>query len=299
MLFHLSATYPFAFTLLALLAMGVPILVYRFLPRRRNMVSVRHLRGRSLKTAAEVRASLAGKSLAHGIQVGMHLLPHRVAYGHFAIVGATGSGKTLLQRLLMQSVLPRIGTGREQRALIYDAKQDVLSLLAGMGLRCPIWTLHPFDARGVAWDMASDITSPAAALQAATLLVPKAQNDANPFFSNAARHLLYGVLLAFILKAPGRWSLRHVLLALRSEPLLRQVLGQSGFTQPLLQYCEHAATFQNKTSFPLSSPGRRPTKSSRPPGTRRKESSVCASGWARNRFWFWPTTRITAPPSIR
>ena len=252
MLFHESATHPFAFILLALLVAGFPIVVYRVLLRRRNMVSFRHLRGRALKTVAEVRASLAARSLAHGVQLGMHLLPHRVAYGHFAIVGATGSGKTLLQRLLMQSVLPRIGTGLEQRALIYDAKQDVLSLLAGMGLRCPVWTLHPFDARGVAWDMAGDITSPAAALQAATLLMPKAQNDANPFFSNAARHLLYGVVLALMLKAPARWSLRQVLLVLRSEPLLRQVLGQSEFTRPLLQYCEHATTFQNILSTLLT-----------------------------------------------
>jgi hypothetical protein len=50
------------------------------------------------------------------------------------------AARPLLQRLLLQSVLPRIGTGLDQRALIYDAKQDVLSLLAGMGLRCPIAT---------------------------------------------------------------------------------------------------------------------------------------------------------------
>ena len=47
----------------------------------------------------------------------------------------------------------------------------------------------------------------AAAWQAATLLIPKANHDANPFFSNAARHLLYGVLLAFMLQAPRRWTL--------------------------------------------------------------------------------------------
>jgi len=36
---------------------------------------------------------------------------------------------TLLQRLLMQSVLPRIGKGLDQRALIYDAKQSDKNLL--------------------------------------------------------------------------------------------------------------------------------------------------------------------------
>ena len=76
----------------------------------------------------------------------------------------TGSGKTVLQRLLMQSTLPRIREGSNHRALIYDAKQDILPILGGMDLRCPVRTFNPFDARGVAWDLAADITSPASAL---------------------------------------------------------------------------------------------------------------------------------------
>jgi type IV secretory pathway TraG/TraD family ATPase VirD4 len=100
--------------------------------------------------------------------------------------------------------------------------------------------------------MAADITSPATALQAATLLVPKAQQDANPFFSNAARHLMSAALLALILQAPGRWTLRHLLLVLRSESLLRLLLDQTEFTRPLLQYGEHPATFQNILSTLLT-----------------------------------------------
>ena len=104
----------------------------------------------------------------------------------------------------MQSAWPYIGSGAGQRALVYDAKQDMPSLLAGMHVSAPLHLLNPLDARANAWDMAEDVTSPAAALQAATLLIPKAAHDANPFFSNAARHLLQGVLLALILKALRR-----------------------------------------------------------------------------------------------
>jgi len=50
----------------------------------------------------------------------------------------------------MQSVLPDIREGRGNRALVYDAKGDVLSILAGMGLSCPVQTLNPFDSRSVA-----------------------------------------------------------------------------------------------------------------------------------------------------
>lgn len=226
------------------------VTVFRRWKMRRPQVLVRHWRGRRLRDAEEARANLpAGRD---SIRLGNCLLPHRIAYGHLAVVGATGSGKTILQRLLMQSTLPRIGAGLQQRALIYDAKQDMLSLLAGMEVAAPLHVLNPLDARCVAWDMAADITSPAAALQAAILLVPKAQHDANPFFSNAARHLLHGVLLALMLKAPKRWTLRHTLLILRSETLLQKMLGASEVTRHLLQYSEHAATFQNILSTVLT-----------------------------------------------
>ncbi len=209
-----------------------------------------HVRGRALQDCDHVQSQLIKDP--GGFRLGMCQLPSRLAYGHIAIVGATGSGKTLLQRLLMQSVLPRIGKGLDQRALIYDAKQDVVSLLRGMDLHCPIVVLNPLDQRSAAWDMAKDVTSPAAALQAAALLFPKAVNDANPFFSNAARHLLYGVMVSLILGAPGRWTLRHLLLILRSEPLLKSVLSQWEATRHLTQYCEHTATFQNILSTLLT-----------------------------------------------
>ena len=84
-----------------LLAVVVTVWVFRLLRRRRNQVSLRHLRGRSLRTAQQVQEALADTSPTQGIRLGPYLLPQRVAYGHFAIVGATGSGKTLLQRLLI------------------------------------------------------------------------------------------------------------------------------------------------------------------------------------------------------
>ncbi len=228
-------------------AIGVAVIRWRL---RRPPVSVRHHRGRVLRDAEQVHAHLPAH--ADSFRFGSCRLPHRLAYGHLAVVGATGSGKTLLQRLMMQSILPRIGLGAGQRALVYDAKQDILSLLAGMDLKAPVYVLNPLDSRSVAWDMAADITSPAATLQAATLLIPKAAQDANPFFSNAARHLLYGVIIALILKSPKRWTLRHVILILQNEALIRQVLRAHDVTRYLLQYFEHEATMQNILSTVLT-----------------------------------------------
>lgn len=230
-------------------AIGVLALV-RAWHLRRPQFSLRHLRGRTLRDARQVHQSLPPGPRT--FRLGACHLPLRLAYSHLAVIGATGSGKTLLQRLLMQSVLPQIGSGRGQRALVYDAKQDMLPLLGGMDLLAPVHLFNPLDRRGTAWDMAADVNSPAAALQAATLLIPKAAHDANPFFSNAARHLLYGVLLALILQAPKRWTLRQVILLLRDETLLRQVIQSTQATRYLLQYCEHPATFQNILSTILT-----------------------------------------------
>ncbi len=233
-----------ALWLLVALAAGFFLLPKLCRPRRR--LSATHLRGRQLASGPQNREP------TNGILLGQHPLPHRAAYGHFAFVGATGSGKTLLQRLLTQSCLPRIGRGHGHRALIYDAKQDTLATLAGMALPCPIHTFNPLDARGVAWDMAADITSPAAALQVATLLIPTAQHDSNPFFTNAARHLLHGVLLTFIQSAPKRWTFRHLLLTLRNPHHLQATLAQTPTTHHLLQYFEHGGTFANILSTLLT-----------------------------------------------
>lgn len=239
-------------TLLA--SVGGAAAVYRAVTRARPPVEATHFRGRALADPARIRPP-SGKSGDPGLQFGRHRLPSRLASGHFAIVGATGSGKTLLQRLLMQSVLPTVGQGRGCRALVYDAKGDTLAILAGMGLACPVEILNPFDARSVAWDIARDITSPAAALQATTLLIPEVKSDSNPFFTNAARQLLQGVIQALMIVAPGTWSLRQVLLLVRDPTRLRALLGQFPETGHLLQFFEHPATAANILSTVLTYTG--------------------------------------------
>ena len=221
---------------------------------RRKKVHNAHLRGRSLKTTREAQASLERSCSPNdpGIQCGRLRIPSEAVYSHIAVLGATGSGKTIIQRLIMQSALPLIGKGLGHRALIYDAKQDLWSVLSGMGLPCPVRTLNPLDARGVAWDMASDITCPASALQVASIFIPDSKNDSNPFFAGAARHLLYGALIAFI-QNPGRhWTFRELLLTMRDPKRLTGHLAQTETTRFLLQYFDHPATFQNIISTLLT-----------------------------------------------
>ena len=117
----------------------------------RKPIRQAHLRGRSLRKSAEVAEILGGARLDRdaGIVIGRQRFPSEVAARHLAFIGTTGSGKTLLQRLLMQSTLPGIGRGHGQRAVIYDAKQDILSILAGMRLSCPIQRKRPNCLRSI------------------------------------------------------------------------------------------------------------------------------------------------------
>ncbi len=209
-----------------------------------------HLRGRRRPEELRLPARRT-PALGETIRWGGVDLPAATATTHFLLAGTTGSGKTLLMNTLMASVIPTIGAKQsdgspfDRRALVYDAKGDVLSLLCGMA-SCRVVTLHPFDARGAAWDIARDITTPAAALQAAALLVPQDRGGAgNPFFVLAAQNLVRGVLLSFIEVAAGRWTLRDVMLALRFEERLRQVLEKTSEGRAILdQFFQTGETLQ-------------------------------------------------------
>lgn len=115
--------------------------------------------------------------------------------------------------------------GDGHRAFIYDAKGDIISLLHGMGLNCPIHVLNPLDARCAAWDMAADVKTPAAAFQLAENLIPKSEKASQPFFSNSARLLIMQVVLVLIEVKPDEWTFRDVVLALRTKAGLMEFLS--------------------------------------------------------------------------
>lgn len=153
-------------------------------------------------------------------------LPRKAVYQHFQVEGTTGSGKTIAIRLFMQSVLPLIGQGHNHRALIYDPKNELPSLLKGMKLRCPIKLLNPFDQRSWAWDMARDICAPAMALPVAKILIPPDERASQPFFSDAAARLVSALIQALMRLKPGQWTFRELLLIYRSQARIKQVLAQ-------------------------------------------------------------------------
>ena len=132
--------------------------------------------------------------------------------------------KPLVRR---ETIAPTRYAGEGHRAMIYDAKGDMVSLLHGMGLRCPVVILNPLDARSAAWDIAQDISSPATARQFATILIPEDKNASQPFFANAARDLIGQMVLALIQIKPGEWTLRDLVLAMQNREALIGILSQT------------------------------------------------------------------------
>lgn len=162
---------------------------------------------------------------------GRHRLDPSEATGHFLAVGASGSGKSTLLQMLMQTALPEIGQAPDSRALIYDAKQDLMPLLAAICPRAKVVTSHLFDSRGAAWDIWRDARDPAVVLEIAFTLIPSI-HESQPLFSDAPRHLSYGVMLSFILSGE-KWTLGTFFRAMQSAKRIRRVLRRHKATREI------------------------------------------------------------------
>lgn len=185
----------------------------------------RTLRGPSILSGRRAARRLQSLNQAHNdsIHWAGTRVPERLSEGHFCVVGATGSGKTTVIRQLMQSVLSTITPGSNRRAIVYDAKREFLPIIAGMKPRCEVISLNPLDQRGVAWDIAADVTSPARATAVTEVLIPDV-GEYQPFFSQGARMLMSAVMQAFHKQAPLKWQFSDVLITLRSHSRLKAVL---------------------------------------------------------------------------
>jgi hypothetical protein len=151
-------------------------------------------------------------------------------------------------------------------------------------------------------DMPTEIESPAATLQAATTVVPESKADANPLFTNAARHLLYGAVLALVELASGRWTFWQASSACLAAADASVAHSKHASFAQLLRPSAHWA----KQSFPPFSPTRRPAKSS-PRYRDCTEAALSLSEWsspqsihrfsaARLRIQLRPI--VTEPPTV-
>lgn len=150
---------------------------------------------------------------------------------HFLAMGTTGSGKTSLFRLLEQTVFPNIGSD-DYRAVVYDAKGETIPRIASQVDSELIYIMNPFDLRGVAWDIARDLDEPIKIKEFCFTLMP-VRSDSQPFWAEAARDLMNGVMLSLFLSKVD-YTLGDVLRVLRHFGLLQKVLQMHPQTSHLV-----------------------------------------------------------------
>jgi hypothetical protein len=163
---------------------------------------------------------------------------------NYLVTGTINSGKTLLMLLWLRTVLAGIKPGSDQRMVAYDPKNNVLRDIHGMGAQVPIKLLLPSDVRSVRLDLHSMVVSMADAIQFAAAIVPAVQGEKSPFYTNACRSMLAGVMQSLFLSG-ARWDLRDVLLILEDETYLREVLGRSPHTRSKLRFMANSEVWQN------------------------------------------------------
>lgn len=141
-------------------------------------------------------------------------LPMDASNLHFMIAGLPGTGKTVSVRMLVQSVFDSslrnhiVGT---DRAVIYDPKQEFFPILRGLAVaEKDIYILNPFDRRSWYWDIASDYTNMAGAIQLAKTIIPCNDNLSQPFFAKAAAAILSAVIGVHMEINRGKWDLADV-----------------------------------------------------------------------------------------
>jgi hypothetical protein len=213
-----------AYTLSLLICAAFSLLLT--LTERKKKTSV--LRGEELLTEREARAiseELVQKDTPAFFWGGVWL-PLEDSVKHMLIIGEPGSGKSKTIQMFTESILYRIGRGENHRAVLYDPKRNTRSLLAGMGLKCPVHLLDPFDKRSVAWDIAKDVDEPDIARTVAEALISEDSNTSQPYFRDTAAVVVCAVMQALHAKKPYAWTLRDLVLAMRSTESITNLVSR-------------------------------------------------------------------------
>ena len=151
-------------------------------------------------------------------------LPIDEARCHSLVLGATGSGKSLLLGAAAVGIHAEIRRNPDARAVYYDRKGELLARFMAMSAE-PV-LIDPFDKRGVGIDFARDATTPSDFQQMAAALIPTAHGKEETFWINAPRSILSAVLENLAHFNPGTWSLGEALRIMHSADRIAEMLGR-------------------------------------------------------------------------
>ena len=155
-------------------------------------------------------------------------LPWRDDSPHTVFVGAPRTGKTILLRMLMQSMMFDEYGNLACRAVIHDPKREFYPLLVGMGVGpSMIRVMHPLDVRSSPWHLAHDFVGPERITALANALIPGESTGDNAVFGKGARQLVKAVVTILHERCGCEWRLNDVYNICSSGQLIAHVLNQS------------------------------------------------------------------------
>lgn len=190
---------------------------------------VEHVTGGTLLSQRQAQSQAGGLRFGRrGVTWGGIQLPRELATRGFVAAGKSGSGKTSHLYYLLRGVLPTLGKHGDERAVIYDYKNEMPVFLRAR-LKLPedrIVQFHPFDERSAWWDVSQDIRteSETAELTKAFFPPPDGFPD-HEFFTRSASLMTTGVIKSLNRTAPQAWDLRDLLLALEHPAQIRETLA--------------------------------------------------------------------------
>lgn len=197
-----------------------------------------HIRGRRLLTGKEAASAFGKESRheckVHGEGLRMHPLFSPLSLDretrHILVMGSVGGGKTQVIKPLMQAARMR-----KDKVFIYDNKGDFSAEMPGV-------IVAPWDARSVAWDIASDCTSKQDAKELAARLIVESKD---PLWSNAARQVLTGMVIKLQSERPRKWTWQNLadLIPLPQDELL--IVMQKYFPEGIRAVEEASKTTQS------------------------------------------------------
>lgn len=146
---------------------------------------------------------------------------------HFFVVGLPRTGKTVLLRLLFQSIYRK--QSNDTRFVFYDAKADLLPSLyppeyfdvprTQEEIDSQLYLLNPIDDRCTGWDIARDASGVGDAGEIANVLFPVV-TEKDEFFAAAMQDISVAVMDALTRKSGGpHWDLYDFLCAMRGSNL--------------------------------------------------------------------------------
>jgi len=163
-----------------------PIIVLLFKRRSIEQSDKRYIRGARIDTGWDFKRMAKRRKEETDLPFGSINMPAAAEPKHCFIVGRPGTGKTVC----MSAILNRL-KDRTAQAIVYDTKGDYLSKFYN-----PKQDLifNPLDSRCLGWNIFNEVETIMDIDAIAASLIPQGIGRSDPFWTDAARAVLSGVL---------------------------------------------------------------------------------------------------------